>query len=56
MTKTQIDKAVADLESIPIGDNEAVHVRADEILLACVPEEVRRTYKKIQEDITFWYA
>ena len=51
-----IEEAVYYLKHLDGYDVEVDHAKADEILLAFVPEEVAATYNEVREKIGFWYA
>jgi len=56
-----LDKAVADLEAITTGDNEAMHIMADEILLKYLENNglkpLADAWNKLdRESGGFWYA
>ena len=39
------------------GDKETLHGELDDLLLECVPVEIKAMYEKIQEQVNgFWYA
>jgi len=37
-------------------DNEELHIQFDNILLECVPQEIKDFYKKVDDERGFWYA
>ncbi len=51
-----IEEAVYYLKHLDGHDQEVDHIKADEILLSFVPEEVMATYNEVRENIGFWYA
>ena len=52
------EQAVEALDAITAGDPEASHGRADDVLLLCVPAEVREAYDRLveREGGRWWYA
>jgi hypothetical protein len=49
-------EAVFCLDTISADDPEAAHGRADDILLAAVPVEVREAYKRVVDRCPWWGA
>lgn len=54
--ETEIQEAIADLDTIPEGDPERAHSEADKILLKMVPPEVRAAYERLTERCSWWAA
>jgi hypothetical protein len=48
--------AVEQLDAIPGDDPERAHGLADDVLLACVPAEVREAYERVAARCGWWAA
>ena len=52
-------EAAAKLDAItaePGRDNELKHIKADNILIAMVPDEVREAYYRLTNKVDLWFA
>lgn len=49
-----ISAAVATLDAVSAGDPEMAHVKADQVLLALVPNEVQQAYDRLVERCDWW--
>jgi len=56
MSEQEIADFVAALDAISSDDPEAAHGDADDILLQCVPPEVRDAWLRLNEGTVFWYS
>ena len=52
------EQAIEALDAIRPGDPEHSHIEADEVLLRCVPVEVREAYDRLveREGGRWWFA
>jgi hypothetical protein len=50
----EVAEAVRRLDAIHGGEPEGAHSEADEILLACVPLEVREAHQRLVERAAWW--
>ena len=50
----RIALAVADLDAIDGTDPESAHAKADDILLALVPPDVREAYHELWDRCDWW--
>jgi hypothetical protein len=49
-------EAVAALDALTTEDPEAAHIKAEDTLLALVPEAVRVAFERAASRVGFWYA
>lgn len=53
-TETAKALAIEALDAIEAGDEERMHGRADDILLAAVDPAVRAAYQRVQDRADWW--